>query len=266
MKEAATPGTLPDRDELEITLLGPGYGESVVLHTGDGNWIIVDSCIDNSRDPRALGYLESIGVDPSQAVGLIVATHWHDDHIRGVSRLVDVCDRAVFSCAAALCTKEFFAAINVWSRRHVTPDGSGVREIHDVFTKLSSRAKEPTFALANRLIHTQGACQIWSLSPGDADLRNFLNSVGALYPEAGQTKTRFPSVSPNEVAIVVWISVGDTNICWVRTLRRTLGWRFCRVASLSVTHPYLRYHTTGRGMPMKSACGSKCSILSRSRS
>ena len=212
MTEAATPGTLPGRDELEITLLGPGYGESVVVHTGDGNWIIVDSCIDKSGDPRALGYLESIGVDPSQAVGLIVATHWHDDHIRGMSRLVEVCDRAVFSCAAALCTKEFLAAVGVWGRRRVTPDGSGVREIHDVLTKLGSRAKKPTFALANRLIHSQGGCQIWSLSPGDADFRNFLSSVGALYPEAGQTKTRFPSVSPNEVAIVIWISVRDTNI------------------------------------------------------
>ena len=212
MTEAETPGTLPARDELEITLLGPGYGESIVLHTGDGSWIIVDSCIDNRGDPRALGYLESIGVDPSQAVGLIVATHWHDDHIRGMSRLVEVCDRAVFSCAAALCTKEFLAAVRVWGGRHVTPDGSGVREIHDVLTKLNSRARQPVFALANRLIHSQGGCQIWSLSPGDRDFRNFLNSVGTLYPDAGQTKTRIPSVSPNEVAIVVWIGVGDTNI------------------------------------------------------
>ncbi len=193
-------------------MFGPGYGESVVLHTGQGRWVIVDSCIDNSGYPRALGYLESIGVNPSRAVDLIVATHWHDDHIRGMSRLVEVCERAAFSCAAALLTKEFLTVVGVWSGSRVTSDGSGLREIRDVFTTLGSRAKKPTFALANRLIHSQGECQIWSLSPGDADFSNFLRSVGALSPDAGQTKTRIPSVSPNEVGIVVWINVRDANL------------------------------------------------------
>ena len=39
-------GTPPGRREFELTLLGPGYGESIVLHVGDGIWILVDSCLD----------------------------------------------------------------------------------------------------------------------------------------------------------------------------------------------------------------------------
>ncbi len=184
----------------------------MVLHTGGGNWTIVDSCIDRDGDPRPLGYLRSIGVDPSQAVELIVATHWHDDHIRGMSRLLKVCERAVFCCSAALCTREFLAVVGVWGRRHVTPDGSGVREIHDVLTNLRTRGKQPTFALANRLIHSRNGCRTWSLSPGDADYRKFLTSVVSLYPDAGETKTRIPSMSPNDVAVVVWIDADDTSI------------------------------------------------------
>ena len=53
-------------------------------------------------------YLESIGLNPGQVVNLIVATHWHDDHIRGLARLVSECKEATFSCAAALCREDFF--------------------------------------------------------------------------------------------------------------------------------------------------------------
>ena len=70
----------PNPEEIEVTLLGPGYGESAVLHIGNGVWVIVDSCINHEGIPQALEYLESIGVAPAQAVDLIVATHWHDDH------------------------------------------------------------------------------------------------------------------------------------------------------------------------------------------
>ena len=45
MTEAEKAGSPPGEDEFEVVLLGPGYGESIVLHVGYGGWIIVDSCI-----------------------------------------------------------------------------------------------------------------------------------------------------------------------------------------------------------------------------
>lgn len=201
--------TPPDKDEVEVVLLGPGYGESVVLHTGHGGWVIVDSCINTEGQPRALEYLESVGVDPAQEVDLIVATHWHDDHIRGMARLVEVCSQAEFCCANALLTEEFLAAADALEARHLSADGSGVRELHRVFTWLESKASPPTFAGANRRIHLRDQCEIWSLSPGDAAFRDFLRSVGSLLPAPGRTKTRVPSVSPNELSVVLWIAIGN---------------------------------------------------------
>ena len=58
------------RDEIELTLFGPGYGESVVLHIGDG--AVVDSCIDKDGRPSALSYLENL--DPAEVVVLVAAT------------------------------------------------------------------------------------------------------------------------------------------------------------------------------------------------
>ena len=223
MTEAKEAGTPPDEDEFEVVLLGPGYGESIVLHTGWGNWVIVDSCIDDEGNPRALEYLQSIGVDPTQEVDLIVATHWHDDHIRGMARLVEVCSKADFCCASALLDDEFLAATDALEGRHLTADGSGVREIHRVFTWLESKASQPTFAAANRRIHLRDQCEIWSLSPDDAAFRNFLRSVRSLFPAAGRAKARVPSVSPNDMSVVLWIAIGNMAVLLGSDLE-TRGW------------------------------------------
>ena len=130
----------PHQNEFEVTLFGPGYGESLVLHIGGGCWVIIDSCIDKEGNPRALKYLDSINVDPAQAVKQIVATHWHDDHIRGMNELVEVCCNASFCCALALCKQEFLAAIDALEGRHLSVNGSGVREIHRIFTQLESKS------------------------------------------------------------------------------------------------------------------------------
>ncbi|PXF57856.1 MAG: hypothetical protein C4B58_08625 [Deltaproteobacteria bacterium] len=39
---------LPSPDELEISLFGPGRGECVVAHLGNNDWLVVDSCLDNT--------------------------------------------------------------------------------------------------------------------------------------------------------------------------------------------------------------------------
>jgi hypothetical protein len=49
-------------------LIGPGYGESIIVHLGDGEWMIVDSCVQrlDQGNPQsaAVAYLREIGVDP----------------------------------------------------------------------------------------------------------------------------------------------------------------------------------------------------------
>ena len=75
----------PNADQVEVTLLGPGYGECAVIHLGNGHWALIDSCLDSDTGrPAALSYLEGMGVDPATAVRLVLATHCHDDHVGGM--------------------------------------------------------------------------------------------------------------------------------------------------------------------------------------
>lgn len=220
--------TPPHQEEFEVTLLGPGYGESLVLHIGGGSWVIIDSCIDSAGSPRALKYLDSINVNPSKAVELIVATHWHDDHIRGMTELVEVCNNANFCCATTLCTQEFLSAIDALEGRHLSVSGSGVREIHSVFSQLETRESQPTFALANRRIYNQDKCEIWSLSPDDVAYQNFLRSVSDMFPGEGEVKNRIRPISPNEAVVVLWVEVDNIVVLlgsdlekhgWIRILQ-----------------------------------------------
>jgi glyoxylase-like metal-dependent hydrolase (beta-lactamase superfamily II) len=82
----------PNSEILEVTVIGTGggYGESVVVHLGNGKWIVIDSCIDpKSRISLPLLYLNKIGVNVPRDVVIILCTHWHDDHLQGLFQLLE---------------------------------------------------------------------------------------------------------------------------------------------------------------------------------
>src|SRR4051794_11233398 len=92
----------PDHGELEVSIFGRGVGECVVIHVGSNEWMVVDSFHTESDLPVALEYFETIGVDPRSAVRLIIATHWHTDHFRGLAKLARRCRRARLVSSAVL--------------------------------------------------------------------------------------------------------------------------------------------------------------------
>ena len=213
----------PNADEIEVSLFGPGYGECILVHIGNHKWVIVDSCFDTERHPAALEYLRKLGSNPSEAVCLVVATHWHDDHIRGMGELVEVCDKAAFSCAAALGKEEFLSALAALERRPATATGSGLRELYRVFSLLAERSATCNYAISNRLIYTQDDCMIWSLSPSDRAFETFLQQIGQLVPREPESKKRVPSLMPNEAAVVLLVSVCNSTILLGADLEKR-GW------------------------------------------
>ncbi len=250
----------PPRDcEIELTLLGPGYGESILIHIGDGKWVIVDSFPDSDERPVALGYLEEIGVDPAQAVVLIVATHWHDDHIRGISQLVERCSVAEFCCASALCRKEFLTLAGALEGRHFSASGSGLRELYSVFSYLKSARRKPAYAIANRMIYQTQACSVWSLSPSDEIFQSFLQSVQSLIPGAGDGKTIIPSLSPNKAAVVLWVSFQRFSLLLGADLERR-GWQLISITGCvpRVRHRYSKSLIMAQAMPTNRVYGTGC--------
>ena len=231
------PTTPPRADEVEVSLFGPGFGECILVHLGSGNWLLVDSCIDQRRRVQpALAYLRRIGHDPASAVRLVVATHWHDDHIRGLAEVVRTCEAADFYCSSALCTTEVLTVIGTQAEH---THSSGARELHDVLTVLEQRSAVSgapliRWAGAERLlfrkylIDKRTESTVMSLSPSDASVTRAIQAIGRLLPQRGDSPRHLPAPSPNDTAVVLWVRIGSTAVLLGADLEKTAnphtGW------------------------------------------
>lgn len=234
----------PKPDEIEISLFGPGYGECVVIHPGDGQWIVVDSCVDPElKVPVALKYFASLGVNPEQAVKLIIASHWHDDHVRGLGRLLQACPSAEFACSEALDCDEFFEVVYAQTSRFLALKiESGVNEFRQVFDELGRRARvthtrptPPLLAVAERCLWQKdiqsvgAACTIHALSPSDAALMVSKLDIARLLPKAKEPKKGIWPSGKNHAGVALWVSIGDRAVLLGADLEETgeehTGWQ-----------------------------------------
>ena len=139
---------VPDSDEFELSVFGGGYGESICAHVGSGIWIVVDSCLHpESGNPVALDYLGELGVEIDKLVGLVLVTHWDDDHIRGISKIVEVCSSSRVAVSGALRSKEAIAFI-LSQESASTASGSGVDELRKIL-ETCRKTGRLTFAKTN---------------------------------------------------------------------------------------------------------------------
>lgn len=71
-------------DQLHVLVFGPGIGELVMVRVPPGDWLVIDGC-SSRRAAYAPMVLEHYGVVPT----LVVLTHPHQDHARGVSKVIE---------------------------------------------------------------------------------------------------------------------------------------------------------------------------------
>ncbi len=223
----------PEDDEIEISLFGPGLGECCVLHVGRDEWLIVDSCMTQAGQPAALTYLGSLGVSPS-SVRWLVATHWHDDHIRGFAKLVEECSNARVLHSAALENDEFtmLAALDSDS---LTEGSTGVKEMWKTWNHLKRMQRgAPELASSDVRIYQRPLdlspnCEIWSLSPSNTSVSDALIDFSTQIAEAGQPKRAIPKPKRNPSSVVIWVRVGDVIALLGGDLERssdvTKGWQ-----------------------------------------
>ncbi len=226
--------TPPKLDELEVSIIGPGRGECVIVHLGGNAWCIVDSCIARGHsEPVAIEYLSSLENGALSGVRLIVATHWHDDHIRGLASIFRQMPDARFVCSQALNTDQFLTLVE--SAGATIQGLSGVDEFASIFKTLLKRAPDekarklasPMWAIANReLLHLAGGTHsfpaaVKAVSPSDGTVKLALNDIAQLIPKAGDLQTRITNRAPNRTSVALWVEAGTRRVLLGADLEHT---------------------------------------------
>jgi len=208
--------TPPAVDEAEISIFGPGFGECIVLHMRESEWVIVDSCVAaRGGAPVGLEYLRLIGVDPVDSVKRIVATHWHDDHVAGLAEIVRTCANADFYCSSALRTQEFLQLTQLQGLNEDLV--SGMHEFAQITAELAARARNQGPG-SGRLRFALAQGQVWSridaagrpyarlvaLSPSHGSLERAYQVIAGLLPAPESMKRRVVAPNPNHVSVVLW--------------------------------------------------------------
>lgn len=218
----------PSADEFEISLFGPGIGECLVIHLGDGHWMVIDSCsIDKkSREPVASHYLRSIGLDPAECIQEVVISHWHDDHTGGAAALVEQCPKAFVYYSAAINTDEFRTLTELLATRGriVDRNNNGISEMAEVLRTLAARARKDKYYVSHHFrpvivnrellsLTTSGhKVIVRALSPSDVAFNLAMRDLQKLTPADGTPTRRLPRPKRNPMAVALWIEFGDRAV------------------------------------------------------
>lgn len=229
-------GGPPANDQIEITIIGPGFGEAIVVHIGDGKWVAIDSCaMPGNTVSASLEYLLELGVDPNNVVA-IVATHWDDDHIRGLSQLVATCKSAEIIVTDVFIAKDFVTYARLHAKPMTAQVRSGVHEILALMEQAIDDGRKFSFASSNKpmfgpeefvLSHKQKV-QMLTLSPSDHEKRKFLQWVASKMPRINHTRRVAAAPKRNDLSIAVQLMIGDESILLGADLeernRKNFGW------------------------------------------
>jgi len=226
---------------LEVSIFGSHFGECIVIHLPNGKWMIVDSCLDiKNKEPIALSYLSRIGIDISNDVQLIIITHWHDDHIQGISQLISACHSARVCFSSAMTQKEFLTLIDGFSGKYslVPNHTSGTREIANTIKELKNRisssstsSKYMTPVTADRILleDSMASIRIRSLSPSDKSYHQALACFSSLIPHDNAERITLQSPKKNHLSIVLWVSCNNSTVLLGSDLEEVndeeTGWR-----------------------------------------
>ena len=166
----------PSAEEIEITLFGGGVGECILIHAGKGIWYIVDSFLNKTTgNPIALDYLTHLGVDYKTQVKLIAATHWHDDHVKGISRILEDCENSCFVGSMATNKEEFLSVVakDEAETANLKAMPSGISEFYACFNLLAKKpqVRRRVWAIQDRDLPKEGfLTEFYALSPSDTEI------------------------------------------------------------------------------------------------
>jgi len=179
-------------NEAEVTLIGgtSGYGESVVVRYGESEWAIIDSCIDSlTQTCLPIAYLQEIGVDIATQVKYVICTHWHDDHIKGLHKVLEACSNEVIFCVA-IASEPLSFLYEIQRSNLYEPDRGVRKELILAMDIVNEKGINVRRLIQDLPVFKTGSCVCTALSPSQKELDNFYKELAYATTEQGQVMTQ----------------------------------------------------------------------------
>jgi ribonuclease BN (tRNA processing enzyme) len=217
----------PDSEEIEVTLLGRGEGESCLVHLGDHQWMIVDSFNDTvaitrviggvanhgtRTEPAALTYLRDL-YDPAPLpdVSAVVLTHFHSDHYGGIVELHRTFPSAMFAVPDAMSWDKFMKSMNANSTSELRGIG-----LHIIRTGKSGRSRRSTLrkvAVTNVLIPSvNGSAEVAVMAPSQDAKNEIAEAIASIATGAPVTEYERVLNDDNTTSIALYVHACGTRV------------------------------------------------------
>ncbi|MBX3429849.1 MAG: hypothetical protein KF779_09725 [Hyphomonadaceae bacterium] len=170
--------------------------------------MVVDSLLDH-QESVPLTYLQTLNVDLARDVKLLVASHWHDDHIKGLAQLYERCSAADIAFSVVMLKDEFHAYFV-----EQEPNGkakSGIKEIKRI-SALRGGRKPPLLASAHKILWRTAGAEVEALSPSAQDLADFLQALATRQSLKRKFAEAAMPLGRNDVSVVLALRVGDESV------------------------------------------------------
>ena len=166
----------PCSGNVEVIIFGRGVGECILIKSKNDDYIVIDSFINNeTKNPVVFDYLNAFNISHSK-IKMVVITHWHSDHIRGVSNIIgEIKENVKVVFNPVIIKDRFIDFISKYKKRNID-DTSEYCKVMDL---IMSNKIDRIIPIVNRDIFSEGnnGIIITSLSPQDDELVAYLDSL-----------------------------------------------------------------------------------------
>jgi hypothetical protein len=134
----------------------------------------------------------------------------------------------------ALREPEFLGFASVYAEADPSPIARSTREIIDVLEVLESRSEIPAFLKSDTLVRrTDHNVSVYALSPSNDRLRDFLARAATSMPALKATRTRVGDMSPNAIAVAIFIDLGTDAVLLGADVEETPGGAWSTIVASS---------------------------------
>lgn len=197
----------PTNNEIELVVFGRGYGECIMLKYSDSDYMVIDSFINpDTKNPIAIDYLNALNIQ-AENIRKVVVTHWHGDHIAGISDIIKQSSKDVKIIINPIIKNDkFFDFISLSEKQKK----ESTKEFIKVFDYINDNgAKNVQYALNDRLLYEKDNIGIKALSPQDSEVWNYISDLNKKLFDSG---VGYDIPDNNELSIALLLKYQEKGI------------------------------------------------------